>query len=310
MAASFDFNTFASSIELWVRCPQCGRKMYLNVVPPMANLYEDTHSKSSNSDFVEDVCEHCGFVYEISLNNGICGGDGMIDNIPEENLLDYKEQFEEDDWVDIPDSVFSDFLDPHVRDIAITLDKIEVLDEDAQVILYRSLYVGVIGAFEAYLSDTIISRIMRNDEYKIKFVKNSQKMNSTKFCLSEFYDVQNEIDKLVLDRLKEIIYHNLAVVSKLYEAVLDVKFPQYDELARCITIRHDIVHRNGKDKSGNPVKIMKEDVQQLLQNVSDFIKDIESQIYQNEHPEEMKQLDKTLDEIFGEDNPSQKSDNL
>lgn len=302
MSATFDFNPFAASVELWLRCPQCGRKISLSVVPPMADLSAENHSESCNSDFQEDVCDFCGYVFEINLTNGICGGDGTIKDIPEDNLLEFHDYFEDDnDWTDIPDSVYTDFLDPHVKDIALILDKLDGLDNNARNILYKSLYAGVISAFEAYLSDTLISRIMKNDEYKIKFVKNSKRLQNEKFCLSDFYDVQSKIDNIVIERLREIIYHNLSIVSKLYKAVLNVDFPQYTELAKSVSLRHDIVHRNGKDKSGMEVVIKKEDVQTLAQNVSDFIKNIESQIYKNENPEEMKRLDSTLDMIFSKD---------
>lgn len=302
MSATFDFNPFAASVELWVRCPRCGRKISLSVIPPTTDLSAENHSESCSSDFQDEVCDFCGYVFDINLTNGICGGDGTIENIPEENLFEYHDYFEEDDdWTDIPDSVYTDFLDPHVKDIALILDNLDGLDNNAQIILYRSLYAGVISAFEAYLSDTLISKIMKNEGYKIRFVRNSKKLQNEKFNLSDFYDVQSNIDNIVIERLREIIYHNLAVVSKLYKAVLNVDFPQYTELATGVSLRHDIVHRNGKDKSGKSVVIKKEDVQALAQNVSDFIKNIESQIYQNENPEEMKHMDATLDMIFSID---------
>lgn len=300
MNASFDFNPFVKDIDLTIICPECGTKQSFNVIPPMPNFYADTHSESCNYDYEERSCEKCGFEFEIDLSCGTGGGDGTIENLPQENLLKYNENFDEDDyWDDIPENVYTDFLDPHVKGIAEILDKIDVLDEDARLILYRSLYAGIIGAFEAYLSDTLISRIMKNEEYKRKFVENSDKMEGQKFTLGQFYEVQESIDKLVVKRLHEILYHNLAVVSKLYKAVLNVEFPEYGSLAKSVSIRHDIVHRNGKDKKGNQVNITKSDVQDLAQSVSDFIKNLDGQIYEHEHSEEMKKQDKTLDEIFG-----------
>lgn len=233
---------------------------------------------------MEEECENCRKVFEIYLNNSFGGGYGTIQDILPEDLIECKETVVEENmfWEDIPEDVYTEFLDPHVKDIALTLDRIDILDEKDRLILYRSLYAGIIGAFEAYLSDTLISRIMRNDEYKKKFVENAKQMQEMKFSVSKFYEVQNSIDKMVVDRLQEIIYHNLPVVSKLYEAVLDVKFLPYGDLARSVSIRHDIVHRNGKDKQNNPVVINKQDVKDLVQKVSDFIKNIESQILQNE----------------------------
>lgn len=303
MSANFEYNPFATEITLWVICPRCGRKQWISVNPPRANLEADTHRESINSSFTHDVCEFCGFVFDVDLTTGIGRGNGIIENIPSHYLLDHKDYFEDYDfWEDIPESVYTDFLDPHVKDIAITIDKIDVLDEGARSLLYRSLYAGIIGAFEAYLSDTLISKVMRNEDYKRKFVENSLQMQKTKFSLSEFYEIQAELDKMIVERLREIIYHNLSVVENLYKAVLNVEFQSYGELAKCVLARHDIVHRNGKDKEGNPVNVTKGDVQTLAQNISDFIKDIESQIYNNEHAEEVAEAVRALDEIFGHDN--------
>lgn len=286
MSATFKYNPFAIYVELTVVCPNCGTQQHLTIFPPEPNFTAKTLLDSNNSCYMEEECENCRKIFEIYLNNSFGGGEGTIQDILPEDLLDCKETVMKENlfWEDIPEDVYAEFLDPHVMDIAITLDRIDVLDEPTRLILYRSLYVGIIGAFEACLSDTLISKIMRNDEYKKKFVENSKQMQETKFSLSKLYEVQSNIDKIVVERLQEIIYHNLAVVSKLYAAVLGVKFLPYEDLAKSVNIRHHIVHRNGKDKQNNPVVINKQDVKDLVQKVSDFIKNIETQILQNEAP--------------------------
>lgn len=50
------------------------------------------------------------------------------------------------------------------------------------------------------------------------------------------------------------------------------------ELCKAVLIRHDIVHRNGKDKEGKEHVITKEDVEQLCTQVNDFIYNIECQL--------------------------------
>lgn len=56
---------------------------------------------------------------------------------------------------------------------------------------------------------------------------------------------------------------------------------------KCIGIRHDIVHRNGKDKEGNLQDISKEDVLELAEKVSKFIGSIEYEfLLQGINPDE------------------------
>ena len=50
------------------------------------------------------------------------------------------------------------------------------------------------------------------------------------------------------------------------------------ELCKAVLIRHDIVHRNGKDKEGKEHLITKEDVEQLYAQVNEFIYNIECQL--------------------------------
>ena len=43
------------------------------------------------------------------------------------------------------------------------------------------------------------------------------------------------------------------------------------DLMQAVSIRHDIVHRNGKDKDGNEHQITKEDVLAVAEKVNNFI---------------------------------------
>ena len=50
------------------------------------------------------------------------------------------------------------------------------------------------------------------------------------------------------------------------------------DLCKAVLIRHDIVHRNGKDKEGKEHVITKENVEQLCAQVNEFIYNIERQL--------------------------------
>lgn len=47
---------------------------------------------------------------------------------------------------------------------------------------------------------------------------------------------------------------------------------------KCVNIRHDIVHRNGKDKNGELRDITKSDVEEVATKVSELIDNIERQL--------------------------------
>lgn len=297
--ANFDFNPFAEAVKLRVRCPQCESEQEMFVCPPSADLSAETHRESANSDIFDKECNSCDFTFEIAVTNGICGGDGEIMNIPDENLLDYKDIFPEEEWEDIPDDFYAGYVNPHVKDIRVAVDKLDCLDEETKSLLYRNLFANVISCLEAYLSDTAIQRILNNPAYKRKFVESSIKYQNSQFKLSEIYHVNENLDKLINERLREIIYHKLEVVKPLYKCTFNIDLGEISDLKQAIGIRHDIVHRNGHDKDGNMNEITKEKVIDLISKVSDFIGKIEVQFYKIDHPEDVI-ADEVLKEILGE----------
>lgn len=297
--ANFDFNPFVEAVKLYVRCPQCESEQEIFVCPPSADLSAETHRESANSDIFDIECDNCDFTFQVAVTNGIGGGDGEIMNIPDDNMLDYEDVFSEEDWDDIPDDFYAGYVNPHVKEIRIAIEKLDSQDEGTKNLLYRNLFANVISCLEAYLSDKAIQRIMNNPAYKRKFVESSIKYQDTQFNLSDIYLVSEKLDKLIMERLREIIYHKLEVVKPLYKCTFNVDLGNIADLKRAITIRHDIVHRNGHDKEGNMNEITKDKVIDLISTVSDFIENIEGQFYRIDHPEIIV-TDEDLKAIFGE----------
>lgn len=273
--ASFGYNPIADYIVIDIRCPQCGEVVGYTVSVPLPNLSADTHRESCNCNDEEFTCEHCGYEFSVCVCSGICGGDGEIHNVDDENLVKVYEHFPEDD--DIPEDFFSEFIDPHVNEINEALTKLDILDEITRSLIYRNLYANVISCLEAYLSDTAIRRIMNSDYYKRNFVESSKFFKEQMFSLSEIYSAMEQMDGKIAQRLKDIIYHNLHIVKPLYRNTFEVDLGDISYLMKAIQKRHDIVHRNGKDKEGKMTLITKEDVKELIEKVSDFIQNIETQ---------------------------------
>lgn len=277
--ATFDFNPFAEYVTLTVRCPECGHVQTFDVATPMADFSAETHRQSVNTGYEEAECENCSHLFEISTANGIGGGDGEIAGLKDENLLDWTQHFEDDDWEGLDEEDFyAEYIDPHVQEIREVLDRIDILDEQTRKILYRDLYANVISCMEAYLSDTIISKVLGDEAVKRKFVETSLCFKSQTLKLSEFFQVQANLNNLIVKRLREIIYHKLDVVKPLYRDTLGADLGDISSLMKAVEIRHDIVHRNGRDKDGNLRDISKQDVLDLIKEVSDFIQSIEAQL--------------------------------
>jgi hypothetical protein len=60
--------------------------------------------------------------------------------------------------------------------------------------------------------------------------------------------------------------------SGIYYDTLEIAFPKnMDLLYKAVSIRHDIVHRNGKDINGKFQNISKDDVEELVTQVKEFV---------------------------------------
>lgn len=271
--ASFEFSPIADYIVLKFTCPECGEYNKTDALSvPTPDFTAETHHDSCNSEGFEHICPNCGHQFDITINNGFYGGDGEIADLGEEDGLSVEEEFPDNDY---EEDFKSMFFDEHVREAIDVLDRIDCLEESSRKLLYRTLYANIISSMEAYLSDKIISRVLSSTDSKRKFVENYKGYKELKLSLSDIYKKMDNIDSCIIKTLRDIIYHNLPVVKNIYKAALDIEIGDISELMRCVAIRHDIVHRNGKDKEGVLHSITKEDVITLATKISDFIRNIE-----------------------------------
>jgi hypothetical protein len=145
--------------------------------------------------------------------------------------------------------------------------------------LNRLLYANVISALETYLSDAFINIVMSNPALIRKVVETTPEFKKRKFDLSEIYIRYDSLETQVGEYLANVIYHDLAKVKNMYMSVLGIEFP--DDLSKmyaAISNRHDVVHRNGKNKNGNTLEIGKEEITALIFISREFVEHINLQL--------------------------------
>ncbi len=143
----------------------------------------------------------------------------------------------------------------------------------------RMIYAAAITAMETYLCDAFFHKVTANDALIEKFLKSVPEFKERKYAVTDILDWKNQIQKKVTDYLLDIVWHNLARVQILYENVLEIKFPDnIERIHRGIAIRHDIVHRNGRTKSGKFHGLKVSAIELLLDSLEAFIADIDTQL--------------------------------
>lgn len=160
-----------------------------------------------------------------------------------------------------------------------SLAEAQLIDVSLRGSLDRLLYSNVISSLETYLSDALINLVMADSARIRLVVETVPEFKSQKIDLSEIYSKFETMDSLVHEYLVGLIYHNISKVQKIYSSVLGVNFPSdCSDLYVAIQKRHDIVHRNGKNKNGEPLEIAKEDVLNLVTISRKFVDFINVQL--------------------------------
>lgn len=144
--------------------------------------------------------------------------------------------------------------------------------------LYKQIYTGSITCMEDYLSTTLIQEVLNNKETFKVFVKTDKELSKRTLTFAQIYDTVDKLDILVKERLLGIQYHNIALVKSLYKIAFSYEMPDISEIAKIVNNRHDLVHRNGRDKEGVVVVIDKKTVSETLNTVENFIQQIDSVI--------------------------------
>jgi len=188
----------------------------------------------------------------------------------------------EDDYLELilaDNEYFKSFNDSieHVNEI-LAAD----LGGAAQAHLYGLLYTSVITAVETYLSDAFINIVLNDNAHLRTFVERNPEFAKKTFKLSEVFSKYERIKGEVKDYLLSQLWHNIKKIKPMYKATLDVSFPaELGPIIKAINIRHDLVHRNGKNKDGEQVVVTKEMIEELISEASMFINHINEQLDTN-----------------------------
>jgi hypothetical protein len=116
-------------------------------------------------------------------------------------------------------------------------------------------FVYLITALEAYLSGTLVNRLLQDKAKLHRLVEGNSDFRERKFVLSEIFQRSDTIEEEVRLYLSEVVWHNLPKAKALYEITFNFDFPDIAQLTRAVRIRHDIVHRNGFDSKGAPITV-------------------------------------------------------
>jgi hypothetical protein len=102
---------------------------------------------------------------------------------------------------------------------------LDIRDISLKLILYRQIFVSVIGSMEIFLSDTFINEVLSSEYYLRKFIENHPEFKRQKINLSEIYSEFDKIREVAKSVMIGTIFHKLSTVKQMYEKTLAINFP-------------------------------------------------------------------------------------
>lgn len=165
-----------------------------------------------------------------------------------------------------------------------SLNELGLANPVLDAILKRQLYISSITIMETYLSDTFITKVTGDKDLIQKFVSTHPTFKERKFTLDQIYNKYNEIESTAKMIMLETIFHNLVIVRKMYLNTFEVIFPNIADVMKCINVRHDLVHRNGKSKEGDEHIINKDAVEVAIKSVEELVNELENSLTPNHLP--------------------------
>jgi hypothetical protein len=138
----------------------------------------------------------------------------------------------------------------------------------------RQIFISGIGVLEIFLLDTFISVMDSDVKYLKKFISNYIPFREKKINFNSIYVEFENIQETVKNELFNIIFHNLGRIKPIFESTFGIDFPSIKKMSKYINIRHDLVHRNGKQKDGNELNINENNVNELLSEIMNFANEI------------------------------------
>lgn len=193
----------------------------------------------------------------------------MQEAIAEEAYQAYKEEL---DW--FYGHAYSDLH----HGFQIKLDKLLKLSHDTSPTLvdtdlhYKMTYGYAVTLMESFLSDSVKSLITKNDFCFERSLNEVDEVKKAKFSLSNVHQHPGGIKGMVLDILSEVLYHNIPKVIRILESITNKRMDiDQSKVTKIVSLRHDIVHRDGKTTTGETIDISQEDLVEAISEIKKFV---------------------------------------
>ena len=133
--------------------------------------------------------------------------------------------------------------------------------------LRRLLFANAITALETFLSDTFVNRVFAHEALLQSYIDHEPKFSEYKIPYKEVLRESKRVEAKAKKELLDVVWHNVAKFKPMYKQVLHVDLGDVSSLGKAIQTRHDIVHRNGRQKDGTVIVVDDTAIKNLVNEI-------------------------------------------
>lgn len=169
------------------------------------------------------------------------------------------------------------FLDQRINEIYAVIAASNLAGTNLRL-LHQMSHSSLIAAFEAYLADTL-SYWMENDERVLRrFVATNKDFQARSVTLDKVFERLENLGGEVKKYLSEVVWHRLGKIKPMMAGALEIEVPDIGDLSREVLVRHDIVHRAGRQHDGSLVDLSEDDLRHVSNSINRFSDALEEEL--------------------------------
>jgi len=276
------------------KCPECNESVEVEVEVPEVDWNVEPLADSISEDDADIECPACGSVFTALVQNSpshclveIYDHPNVKVEADDAAFATSEDPEADQDWLNssTPADPYGIFRDTcyHLEDV------LAEYGEGGRGVLYHSAalinrmtFAQSVSALEAYLGDTLVNAVMKRPEAMRRMVLKDAELSEQKLTLAQVLDNKESVANRVEDYLRGLLYHNLAKIEVIYKIALGAEILPDKELKarlfRAMSVRHDIVHRNGKSKDGEAVRLPSADVARAIADIRAFVDHVQRSV--------------------------------
>jgi len=198
-----------------------------------------------------------------------------------------------DEWAPVKSSLPDDYDDDYGVDIETPHQPLERLRErlaqskqiltlqgdiSAQALARNLSFGSVITGLEAFLWETVTYWVDYDERVIANIVTKIQVFREQTLKLGQIFEKHETLKKDIKAYLQNLVWHRWDKVAPLFKFGLEIDIPSFKQFDDALVKRHDVVHRSGFTKEGEPIKVDVVEIEALCEQILRFATEIDGKL--------------------------------